>query len=104
MRPVPVSKSLHATLDLLSINAPTPASRSGMKGGGALMQAQASSTKIDHDGILTSATAIDRGDGPRLTLAGRTYHQRCRPRSRTESPPNFHYDKALLMALVVAGP
>ena len=47
-----------------------------MPGGGVLMQAHVSSTKLDHDGILTSATAIDRGDGPRLTLAGRAYRSK----------------------------
>lgn len=72
-RVVPAGNSLHASLDLLSVIAPIPAMRSVMPGGGVLMQAQVSSTRLDHDGILTSGTAIDHGDGPHVTLDGRAY-------------------------------
>ncbi|MFT4842398.1 MAG: hypothetical protein ACJA0V_000284 [Planctomycetota bacterium] len=75
-RVVPVGESLHASVDLLSVIAPIPAIRSVMPGGGVLMQAQISSARLDHDGILTSGTAIDHGDGPRVTLAGRTYRSK----------------------------
>ena len=40
------------------------------------MQAQVSSTRLDHNGILTSGTAIEHGDGPRVTLNGQTYRSR----------------------------
>ena len=75
-RTVPVGESLHANLDLLSVIAPIPAMRSVMPGGGVLMQAQVSSTRLDHNGILTSGTAIEHGDGPRVTLNGQTYRSR----------------------------
>ncbi|MFT4513402.1 MAG: hypothetical protein ACI91B_002104 [Planctomycetota bacterium] len=75
-RAVPIGEALHASLDLLSVIAPIPAMRSVMPGGGVLMQAQVSSTRLDYGGILQSGTAIDHGDGPRVTLEGRAYRSK----------------------------
>jgi hypothetical protein len=75
-RVVPIGKSLHANLQLLSVIAPIPAIRSVMPGGGVLMPTQVSSTRRNHDGILTNAVAIDHGDGPPVTLAGRDYRSK----------------------------
>lgn len=72
-RAIPVGKSLHVNLDLLSAMAPVPPMRSVMPGGGVLMQAEVASARNDHDGIITPGRAIQHGDGPRVTIDGREF-------------------------------
>lgn len=75
-RTAPVGQELHASLELLSVIAPTPATRSVMPGGGVLMPARTSSARRNHNGILTNAATIDHGDGPPVTLNGQDYRSR----------------------------
>jgi hypothetical protein len=75
-RTAPVGQGLHASLELLSVIAPTPATRSVMPGGGVLMPAQTSSARRNHDGILTDVATIDHGDGPPVTLSGQDYRSK----------------------------
>jgi hypothetical protein len=72
-RAIPVGKSLHVNLDLLSAMAPVPPMRSVMPGGGVLMQAEVASARNDHDGIITPGRVIQHGDGPRVTIDGREF-------------------------------
>lgn len=72
-RAIPLGKSLHVNLDLLSAMAPVPPMRSVMPGGGVLMQAEVASARHDHDGIITPGPAILHGDGPRVTIDGRAF-------------------------------
>ena len=72
-RVVPVGDLLHADINLQCAIAPVPALRSVMPGGGVLMQAQVATARVAHAANVAIGADIDHGDGPSMTVEGRTY-------------------------------
>ena len=75
-RSVPTAAGGHLDLTLRHSHAPVPAMRSAMPGGGVLMPASISTSLVEHDAAIEWNQAVQHGDGPPLTVEGRSYRSR----------------------------
>lgn len=72
-RLAPGAGALHLDLELLHVQAPAPATRAVMAGGGTLMPAEVEGVLLAHHGAVRPGTVIEHGDGAAVTVEGRSY-------------------------------
>ena len=72
-RTSPVDDTVYLQLAACHRFAGAPASRTVATGGATLMLSEVARTSSSHDGTVTNGQAIEHGDGPTVTIDGRSY-------------------------------
>ncbi len=67
----PYDDAMHAQTVVVNLHAPMPLARAVVPGG-VLMAEEASQVRAAHDGIVTNAQLVEHGDGPSVTIDGRS--------------------------------